>query len=67
MGYTNAFVWVIIFFFYTKVSFFENLMKKLIATGVVRKNFFSLPVPKIKFEPPPQCKSTLVFIFWIFH
>ena len=62
MGYTNAFVWVMIFF-YTTVTIFENLMKKLIVAGVLRKNVFSLLVPKIKFDPPPQCKSTLVFIF----
>ena len=52
------------FFFYTKVSFFENLMKKLIAAGVLRINmWFSVPIPKIKFEPPPQGKNALVLIF----
>ena len=52
------------FFFYTKMTIFENLMKKLIAAGVLRINiWFSVPVPKIKFEPPPQGKNALVLIF----
>ena len=54
-----------IFIFYAKVLFFENLVKKnLIVAGVLRKNiWFSVPVPKIKFDPPPQGKNALVFIF----
>ena len=64
MSYTNASGWVMGFFFYTKVSFFENLMKKLIVAGVLRINmWFSVPIPKIKFEPPPQGKNALVLIF----
>ena len=64
MSYTNAPGWVMIFFYYTKMSFFENLMKKLIVAGVLRINmWFSVPVPKIKFEPPPQGKNALVLIF----
>ena len=38
--------------------------KNLTATGVLRKNiWFSLLMPKIKFETPPQGKNALVFIF----
>ena len=34
------------------------------AAGVLRINiWFSVPVPKIKFDPPLQGKSALVFIF----
>ena len=63
MGHTNPSGWVMIFF-YTKVSFFENLVKKLDEAGVLRKNtWFSVHVPKIKFDPPPQGKNALVFIF----
>ena len=63
MGHTNPSGWVMIFF-YTKMSFFENLMKNLIAAGVLRINiWFSLPVPKIKFDPSQQRKNALVFIF----
>ena len=52
------------FSFYAKVSLFDNLVKKLTLAGVVRKNiWFSLPVPKIKFDPPPQGNNALVFIF----
>ena len=29
----------------------------------VGNDFFSIPVPKIKFDPPPQGKSALVLIF----
>ena len=56
MGYTNPSGWIMDFF-YTKVSFFQNLMKKIDC------GWSSVPVPKIKFDPPPQGKSTLVFIF----
>ena len=46
------------FFFYTKVTIFENSMKNLIAAGVLRINiWFSVPVPKIKFDPTPQQKN----------
>ena len=46
------------FCFYTKVSFFENLMKNLIAAGVIIIIiWFSVPVPKIKFDPPPLGKN----------
>ena len=59
MGYTNPSGWEKISF-YAKVSFFENLMKNLIAAGVLRINiWFSVPVPKIKFDPPPQGKNAL--------
>ena len=50
------------------MTIFENLMKKLIAAGVIKINiWFSVPVPKIKFEPPPQGKNALVLIFEGFH
>ena len=66
MGHTNPSGWVI--FFNTKMSFFENLMKSLIAAGFLRINiWFSLPVPKIKFDPFQQRKNALVFIFQVFH
>ena len=46
-----------IFLLFTKVSFFDNLVKNLTVAEVLRKNiWFSLPVPKIKFDPPPQGK-----------
>ena len=52
------------FLFCAKVSFFNNLVKNLTAAGVLRKNiWFSLLVPKIRFDPPPQGKNALVFIF----
>ena len=45
------------FSFYAKVSFFDNFVKKLTLAGVLRKNiWFSIPVPKIKFDPPPEGK-----------
>ena len=38
--------------------------KNLTAAGVVRKNIcYSLPIPKIKFDPSLQGKNALVFIF----
>ena len=44
-------------FFYTKVTIFENLMKKLEAAGVLRINiWFSVHVPTIKFDPSTQGK-----------
>ena len=47
-----------------KVSFFNNLLKNLIVAQVLRKKFWcSVPIPKIKFDPPPQGKNALVFIF----
>ena len=37
--------------------------KNLTAAGVLKKNIlFSVPIPKIKFDPPPQWKIALVFI-----
>ena len=58
-------MWVGNDFFYTKMSFFDNFVKEnLTAAGVLRKSiWFSLPIPKIKFDPPPQGKNALVFIF----
>ena len=58
MGYTNASRWVMILF-HTKMSFFDNFVKKnLTAAGVIRKYiWFSLPIPKIKLDPPPQGKK----------
>ena len=47
------------------ISFFNNFVKKnLTVAGVLRKNIlFSLPIPKINFDPPPQEENDLVFIF----
>ena len=57
-------IWVGNEFFFTKMSFFDNFMKNLTVAGVLRKNiWFSLPIPKIKFDPPSQGKNALVFIF----
>ena len=67
MGHTNPSGWVMIYFLHQSDNF-ENLMKKLITAGVLRKNiWFCVPVPKIKFDPPPQGKSALVLIFEGFH
>ena len=53
------------FFFYTKVTIFENLMKKLIAAGVLRINtWFSIHVPKIKFDPTPQQQNAKKYNFF---
>ena len=51
--------------FYTKISFFDNFVKKnLTEAGVFRKDiWFSLLIPKIKLDPPPQGKNALVFMF----
>ena len=44
--------------------FLTILLKNFTAAGVLRKNiWFSIPVPKIKFDPPPQGKNALVLIF----
>ena len=50
-------------------SFFDNPVKKnLTAAGVLRINIWLfIPVPKIKFDPPPQGKNALVLIFEGFH
>ena len=65
MGHTNPSAWIMIFFFYTKVTIFENLMKNLIAAGVLRINiWFSIPVPKIKFDPIPQQKNAKKYHFF---
>ena len=46
------------------MSFFYNFVKNLTVAGVLRKNiWFSLPIPKIKFDPPEQGENALVFIF----
>ena len=46
-------------------SFFDNPVKKnFTVAGVLNINiWFSIPVPKIKFDPQPQGKSALVLIF----
>ena len=36
--------------------------------GVLRINIWLfIPVPKIKFDPPPHGKNALVLIFYVFH
>ena len=40
----------------------------MIAAGVIKNNiWFSVPVPKIKFDPPPQGQNALVLKFEGFH
>ena len=40
-------------------------MKNLIAAGVLRINiWFSIPAPKIKFDPPPQQKNAKKYNFF---
>ena len=52
MGHTNPSGWVMIFFM-PKCHFLTIWCKNLIAAGVLRKNtWFSVPVPKIKFDSP---------------
>ena len=47
-----------------KCQFLRIWWKKFILAGVLRINiWFSVPIPKINFEPLPQGKSALVFIF----
>ena len=64
MDYTNASGWVMIVF-YTKMSFFDNFVKKnlTVAGGFKKDIWFSLLIPKIKLDPLPQGKNALVFIF----
>ena len=52
------------FSFCKSVIFQQFGGKNLTVAGVFRKNiWFSTPVPKIKFDPPPQERIALVFIF----
>ena len=53
------------FLFTPKCLFWQFYEKKnLTAAGVLGKYiWFSLFIPKIKFDPPPQGKNDLVFIF----
>ena len=46
-------------------SFFDNPVKKnFTVAGVLRINiWFSIPAPKIKFDPPSQGENALVLIF----
>ena len=47
-----------------KVSFFDNLLKKLDSGSSSQKKYLVfVPIPKIKFDTPPQGKNALVFIF----
>ena len=53
------------FFFYTKVTIFENLMKNLIAARVPRINiWFSIPASKIKFDPIPKQRNAKKYNFF---
>ena len=57
-------IWVGNDFFTPKCQFLRIWCKNLIVAGVLRKNiWFSVSIPEIKFEPPPQGKNALVFIF----
>ena len=50
------------------VKFFLQDCQKMTVAGVFMINiWFSIPVPKIKFDPPPQGKNALVLIFYVFH
>ena len=45
-------------------QFLTILQKNFTVTGVLRINiWFSIPAPKIKFDPPPQGENALVLIF----
>ena len=52
------------FFFTPKDHFSDTLVKKLDSgwSSQKKKILFSIPIPKIKFDPPPQWKIALVFI-----
>ena len=42
----------------------KSCKKNLTAAGVLRINIWPfIPVPKIKFDPPPHGKNALVLIF----
>ena len=59
MGHTDPSGWVMILFT-PKCHILRIWLKNLIADGVLRKTiWFSIPVPKIKFDPQPQGK-----MFW---
>ena len=48
--------------------FLTILYKNLAAVGVLRINIWLfIPVPKIKFDPPPHGKNALGLIFYAFH
>ena len=49
--------------FYTKMSFVDNFVKNLDSSWSSQKKYLVFPIPKIKFDPPPQGKNALVFIF----
>ena len=41
------------------VTFWQFCEKNLTVAGILRKNiWFAIPDPKIKFDPPPQGKSS---------
>ena len=68
MCYTNPFEWVMISFLHQRIIFLTIWGKNLTVAGVLRINiWFSLPVPKIKFDPFQQRKNALVFIFQVLH
>ena len=51
------------FFLHQRIIFLTIWGKTLTVAGVLRKNILvSLPIPKIKFDPPPQWNIALVFI-----
>ena len=49
--------------------FFDNFVKNnLTAAGVSNKDiWFSLLIPRIKLDPPPQGKNALVYIFQVLN
>ena len=79
MGYTNPSEWVMILLFTPKCHFLRIWWKSLMAAGILRINiWFSVPVLKIKFDPPHKgkvlwcsyfksfIKSTIFFQNWKF-
>ena len=48
-----------------KYHLFDNLVKNLTVVGVLRKNiWFSVLIPKIKFDPSPEGKMLWCSYFW---
>ena len=51
-------------FFHQNAIFLQFCKTNFTAARILRKSiWFSIPIPKIKFDPPPEGKNALVFIF----
>ena len=47
-----------------KCHFLRIYEKNLVAAGVLRKNiWFLVPIPNIKFHPPPQGKNAFITLY----